>query len=237
MAKKTKRSGSGGTRAAYEKLKEAYKELKDANAEMIFRLAMMAEYHDETTGIHLVRVADYSAIIAEGLGLPGSEVEIIRDASPMHDVGKIMLPDSILKKKGKLTAKERALMKEHPFIGTEIFRGAKTPMLKACSVIAMSHHERFDGTGYPQGLKGDEIPLYGRIVALADCFDALTSRRPYKKAYSFEKSFSMLVEKAGTHFDPAVVMSFVRNKEKIKKIFEANRDIEAFLKDRGISYG
>ena len=234
MAKKSKKDTTGSTRTAYKKLKAAYKELKDSHIEMISRLAMMAEYHDETTGIHLVRVADYSAIIAEGLGLPKSEVEIVRDASPMHDVGKIMLPDSILKKQGKLTAKERSLMKKHPIIGTDIFRDARTPMLKACAVIAQSHHERFDGTGYPKGLKGDQIPLYGRIVALADCFDAFTSKRPYKKAYSFEKSFSMVVERAGTHFDPAVVMSFVRNKEKIRKIFEANKDIEAFLKDKGI---
>ena len=216
---------------AYEGLKKAYHDLRDSHIEMVFRLALMAEYRDPTTGTHLVRIADYSAIIAHGLGLPKEEVDVIRYASPMHDVGKVMLSDMILKKTGKLTTEERKMMNKHPEVGATIFERAKTPMLKACGEIALSHHERFDGTGYPKGLKGEEIPLYGRIVALADCFDAYTSKRPYKEAFSFEKAVNMVKERSGTHFDPKVVAAFLANIEKIKKIWEANRDIAAFMEE------
>ncbi len=235
MEKREKKDFQDKVHVAYQQLEKAYRDLKDAHVEMIFRMALLAEYRDPTTGIHLVRVADYSGITAEGMGLPKEEVEIIRYASPMHDIGKIMLPDSVLKKEGNLTDEERELMKNHPRVAASIFKNAKSPMLEACGVIALSHHERFDGTGYPDALKGEEIPLYGRIVALADCFDAYTSERLYKKAYGFEESVSMVVERAGTHFDPAVVMAFVRNKEKARRIWSANRDIEEFLRDMGVS--
>ena len=191
----------------------------------------MAEYRDPDTGVHLARIADYSTIIAKGLDLSPNEIDIIRYASPMHDVGKIMIPDAILKKKGKLTEEERALMHKHTEVGAEIFKNARSPIMKACGTIALVHHERFDGSGYPEHLKGKQIPLYGRIVALADCFDAYTSRRPYKKAYEFDRSFSMVMERVGTHFDPEVVMAFARDKNKIKKIWEAHRDIAVFLGD------
>jgi len=216
---------------AHEKLQKAHQELRDSHVEMIFRLALMAEFRDPVTGTHLVRVADYSSAIAEGYGLSPEEIEIIRFASPMHDVGKIILSDQILKKKGKLDSGEVKDMRRHTETGFEIFREAKSPVLKACGVIALTHHERFDGTGYPNKLKGDQIHLYGRIVALADCFDAYTSKRPYKEAIDFEESASMVMERAGTHFDPAVVMAFAKNKDKIKKIWEANQDIEDFLKE------
>ncbi len=141
----------------------------------------------------------------------------------------------ILKKKGKLTAKEKELVRKHPQVGAEIFKNSKSPIMKACQLIALTHHERFDGTGYPSKLKGEDIPLYGRIVALADCFDAYTSKRSYHEACDVEEAVSMVVERAGTHFDPAVVIAFVRNKEKIKKSWEANRDIKAFLDDMGVN--
>jgi HD-GYP domain-containing protein (c-di-GMP phosphodiesterase class II) len=216
---------------AYKQLKQAYSELRESHVEMIFNLALMAELRDSDTGGHLVRIADYSAAIAEGLGLPRKEVETIRYASAMHDIGKIMLPDSILKKRGSLTPQEKDLVHRHARVGADIFRDPRSRMMKACRDIALTHHERFDGTGYPQGLKGEEIPLYGRIVALADCFDAYATKRSYKKAFSFERSVSMIVERAGTHFDPAVVRAFVKNKNKIKKIWDANQDISHFLKD------
>jgi len=225
------------TETAYQKLKSAYRELKDSHIEMVFRLALIAEYRDPATGIHLVRIADYSTAIAEALQLPASEVDLLRYSSPMHDIGKIMLPDIILKKKGRLTLKEKELMRKHPEVGARIFEDAKSPMMRACGVIAMSHHERFDGKGYPCGIKGEDIPLYGRIVAVADCFDAYASKRPYKIAYGFEKSFSMIMERAGGHFDPAVVMAFSRDKKKIKRIWDANRNIEAFLAEMGIKFG
>jgi len=234
MAEKKKEKLRNEVRRAYDKLEEAYKELKGSHIEMIFRLAVIAESRDPSTGIHLVRIADYSSLIAEGLALPKREVELIRYSSPMHDIGKITLPDTILKKKGILTSEEVALMRKHPEAGARVFRDAKSPMLKACGVIALTHHERFDGSGYPQGMKGEDIPLYGRIVSLADCFDALTSKRPYKEAYGFDKSVSMILGKAGSFFDPAVVMAFMREKDRLKDIWEANRDIEDFLKDRGV---
>ncbi|MBU0683896.1 MAG: HD domain-containing phosphohydrolase [Candidatus Omnitrophota bacterium] len=220
--------------SAYKELREAYRKLENSQIEMIFRLALLTELRDPSTGTHLVRIADYSAIIAEGMTLPKEDVQLVRLASPMHDIGKIILPDSILKKKGKLTEKEMALMRKHPEVGAEVFKNAKSEIMQACKLIAYTHHEHFDGSGYPQGLKGEDIPVYGRIVALADCFDALTSKRSYKDAYSFDKSVSIVSEEAGTHFDPAVVISFIRNKEKIKKIWESNRDIEVFLENMGI---
>lgn len=235
MRIKHKRTYREEVKEAYHKLRKAYRELKNSNIQMIFRLAVMAEYRDLTTGTHLVRIADYSAIVADALGLSKAEVALIRYASPMHDIGKIILPDSILKKSGKLTQKERQIMKNHPLVGAEIFRNANTPLMKACGVIALAHHERYDGSGYPNGLKGDEIPLYARIVGVADVFDALTSKRSYKEAYGFEKSVSMIQELAGTQFDPVVVEAFVRNKRRIKGIWQANKDIENFLKGKGIS--
>ncbi len=225
----------GELQAAHGELQETYRRLKDAHIEMIFRMALMAEYRHHAMGTHLVRIADYSSILAEGLGLPAEEAEIIRYASPMHDIGKIMLPDSILKKSGRLTDKEAELMKKHPRVGADIFKNAKSPLLKACRTIALTHHERFDGKGYPSGLEGEEIPLYGRIVALADCFDAFISKRTYKEAYSFDKSVSMVQERAGGHFDPVLVDVFTDNKDKIRRIFNANRDIDDFLEDMGIA--
>jgi putative two-component system response regulator len=215
-------------------LKKSYKELRGSHVEMIFNLALMAELRDAATGGHLVRIADYSAAIAEALGLSENEIEIIRYASAMHDIGKIVLPDKILLKNGSLTTEEKEQVKKHPETGAEVFRNAKSPMMRACRDIALTHHERFDGTGYPEGLKGDEIPLYGRIVALADCFDAYATERSYKKAFSFEKSVAMVVARAGSHFDPSVVRAFLKTKNKIRKIWEANQDIELFLKDMGV---
>jgi len=234
MKEKSNKGNGSRIRVAYEELRKAYQKLEDSHIEMIFRLALLTEFRDPFTGTHLVRIADYSAIIAEGAGLPKEEVALVRLASPMHDIGKIILPDSILKKKGKLTAKERSLMQKHPAVGAEIFKDAKSGIMHACGVIALTHHEHFNGKGYPQGLKGENIPLYGRIVALADCFDALTAKRSYKEAYSFDKAASMIAEEAGTHFDPAIVISFIRNKEKIKKIWESNRDIEVYLEHMGV---
>ncbi|MFQ5952978.1 MAG: HD-GYP domain-containing protein [Candidatus Omnitrophota bacterium] len=224
-------------KAAYTELHKAYRQLRDSHVEMIFRLALMAEYRDVLTGTHLVRIADYSRIIAEGLGLPKDEIELIRYASPMHDIGKIILPDSILKKKGKLTPSEWKLVRKHPAVGGEIFKNATTPLLQICGIIASTHHERFDGKGYPRGLKGKRIPLYGRIVSLADYFDALTSDRSYKKAYAFDRSITMVLEEAGGHFDPAVVMAFMRNKDRVKEVWKANQDIEKFLKSMKVRRG
>ena len=232
--KKSKKAAYEDIRKAYRKLKKAYRAMKDSHVEMIFRMALLTEFRDPNTGRHLVRIADYSGVIADAMGLSKNDIDMIRLASPMHDIGKVMLSDSILKKKGKLTPAERALMKKHPEVGAEIFKSAHTPIMKACGVIALTHHERFDGEGYPQGLKGTKIPLYGRIAALADCFDALTSKRPYKRVFGFEESVDEVMGESGTHFDPVVVDAFCKAKSKIKGIWKANKDIELFLGDMGL---
>jgi len=154
-------------------------------------------------------MANYSCLIAQQLGLPDEEQKLILHAAPMHDVGKIGIPDQILLKPGPLTAEEFATMKTHTTIGFELLKGSVSMILQAATTIAVSHHEKYDGSGYPYGLAGDAIPLYGRIVAVADVFDALTSERPYKKAWSLERAADFLREGRGRHFDPDCLDAFL----------------------------
>ncbi len=218
----------------YTELKKAYKDLKESYIETILRFTLASNYKDEATGGHLVRIADYSVEIAKELGLSKKKIEIIKYASPMHDVGKIATPDAIIRKKGPLTPKERAIINRHTTVGANMFKDSSSPLLKAASIISLTHHEKYDGTGYPGGLKGDEIPLFGRIVALADVFDALTFSRFYKKAYGFEESFNMILKESGNHFDPDIVKAFIKRKKRIKRIWQANRDIASFVEDNKI---
>jgi len=214
---------------AHRELKSAYAEIKESYAEMIFRFALMAEYKDNTTGTHLVRIADYSTEIALGLRLPKKDIYYLRYGSPMHDIGKLVIPDAILKKKSGLTPEEREVVKKHASLGADIFKGARSPLLNVAGLISLTHHERYDGTGYPQGLKGKQIPLLGRVVALADVFDALTTQRPYKEAYAFAEAIRMIEDQSGKHFDPQVVKAFLRRKKRIRQIWEATKDIESFI--------
>ncbi|MFA5116055.1 MAG: HD domain-containing phosphohydrolase [Candidatus Omnitrophota bacterium] len=216
----------------YADLKKAYAEIRDSYAEMIFRFALIAEYRDESTGTHLVKIADYSTEIAREMGLSQKDIDNLRYASPMHDIGKIVIPDAILKKPGGLTPEEREVMKTHTTLGGDIFKNSKSPLLKVARTISLTHHERFDGTGYPNGLKGDDIPLFGRIVSVADVFDALTSKRPYKEAYGFDEAVELIKEGSGTQFDPAVVRAFLKRIEKIKQVWQATQDIELFLAEK-----
>ena len=190
-------------------------ELKEAYLDTIFRLSVAAEYKDDDTASHIHRMSRYSAILAEGLGLSAAEVESIRYASPMHDIGKLGVPDSILMKPGKLTPAEFKEMQNHTIFGAKILENAKAELLKVSEIIAMTHHEKWDGSGYPRGLKGESIPLSGRVVALADVFDALTSKRCYKPAFSLEESMKIIKEGSGRHFDAKVVQAFTDNLEKI----------------------
>ncbi len=214
---------------AYRELEETYKEVKDSYTEMIFRLALVAEYKDESTGVHLVRIADYSIELAHSMGLPEKDIELIKYASPMHDIGKLVIPDAILKKPSGLTPEEREIMKRHTVLGAEIFKGSKSPLLKAVKEICLTHHERYDGTGYPRGLKDKEIPLFGRIVGVADVFDALTSKRPYKEAYGFDEAVRMVESQSGKHFDPKLVKSFIKDLDKMRAIWKATKDLEKFI--------
>jgi HD-GYP domain-containing protein (c-di-GMP phosphodiesterase class II) len=193
-------------------------ELKEAYLDTIFRLSVAAEYKDDDTAAHIHRMSRYSSILAEGLGLSTIEVESIQYASPMHDIGKLGVPDSILMKPGKLTPQEFKEMQNHTIFGAKILENAKADLLRASEQIALTHHEKWDGSGYPRGLKGENIPLAGRIVALADVFDALTSKRCYKPAFSLEQSLDIIKEGGGRHFDPKVVQAFMANIEKILAI-------------------
>ncbi len=177
--------------------------------ELLFRLSRAAEFRDPETGAHIQRMAHYSRLIGESLGLSVADQDLILQAAPMHDVGKIGIPDAILLKPGKLTYEEFELMKGHSALGFELLSGSASFVLQAAASIAISHHEKFDGSGYPYGTIGEAIPLFGRIVAVADVFDALTSERPYKKAWELDRAVDFLREGAGQHFDPACVDAFL----------------------------
>ncbi len=190
------------------KVKERAQQLKDTKLEIIRCLGRAAEFKDNETGMHVIRMSHYSRIIAEALNFNGDWVDMLYNAAPMHDVGKIGIPDSILLKPGKLEGEEWEIMKKHVTYGVEILGGHESELLKMAKEIAESHHEKFDGSGYPNGLVGENIPLAGRIVAIADVFDALTSVRPYKEAWSIEKAVALIEEEAGKHFDPNLVRLF-----------------------------
>ena len=216
---------------AYKKLKQAYHEISESYTEMIFRIALVAEYKDEATGTHLVRIADYSTEIAKGLGLSEKDIYYLRYASPMHDIGKLVIPDEILKKKGGLTPEEMEVIRKHSTLGADIFKNTNSELLKTARIISLTHHERYDGTGYPRGLKGKEIPLFGRIIALADVFDALTTKRPYKEAFGFEESICIIKDQAGKQFDPHIVKVFLKRKNRIKRILQATKNVESFISE------
>lgn len=199
-------------------------ELKEAYYDTIFRLSVAAEYRDPETSNHLKRMSNYSRIIAKYMGLSTAEQEAILLASPMHDVGKIGISDAILLKPGRFTPEEREIMKEHPLIGSKILGDSDSYLMQKSAVIALTHHEKYDGSGYPHGLKGDDIPIEGRIVALADVFDALASKRPYKEAWELEDILSLIRRDTGTHFDPKVVAAFEAGIAEIMGIYHRYQD-------------
>ncbi len=199
-------------------------DLKQAYLDTIMRLAIAAEFRDTDTAVHIRRMSMYSAAIAEAFGYKADAVEQILYASPMHDIGKIGVSDRILLKPGKLTDEEFAEMKKHTTIGAAILEGAEAPVLKLSHEIALAHHEKWDGSGYPYGRKTDDIPLSARIVAVADVFDALSSVRCYKPAMPFEKAVAMIKEGAGKHFDPACVVAFEKALPRIQQIHREYSD-------------
>lgn len=203
-----------------DKVRERTKNLEETQKEIILRLGQAAEYKDNETGMHVIRMSRYSASIGRAAGLSKMECEMLLAASPMHDLGKIGIPDSILLKLGKLDEKEWEIMKTHPVIGAKILSNSNSELLKTAEAIALVHQEKWDGSGYPKGLKGEEIPIFGRIVALADVFDALTTERPYKKAWSIEKSVAFIEEQSGKHFDPQLVPHFIKILPEILEIKE-----------------
>ncbi|MCX5679697.1 MAG: HD-GYP domain-containing protein [Candidatus Omnitrophica bacterium] len=206
-------------------------QVREAYEDMLVRIAITAEYKDPGAGGHISRVSDYSTAIARSLGIPEDEVEVLRYASMMHDIGKIGIPDIILEKATSLSPEERKKIEEHTIIGGRIFEGSTSPIVMASAQIALTHHERYDGTGYPKGLKGEDIPLYGRIVSVADYFDAFVSERHYKKAWSFDDALADISKKTGSSFDPRIVSAFLGVKETIRQILDANNAIMDFVKN------
>jgi response regulator RpfG family c-di-GMP phosphodiesterase len=185
------------------------RELAQSRVEALERLALAAEYRDDDTQEHAKRIGRTATLLAERLGVPSDDRERLARAAPLHDLGKIAIPDAILLKPGKLTEQEFEAMKEHAAIGARILGGSRSGLLGMAEEIARTHHERWDGTGYPMGLRGDEIPLAGRIVAVADVFDALTHARPYKSAWQIDRAVAEIVAQSGLHFDPRVVDAFI----------------------------
>jgi response regulator RpfG family c-di-GMP phosphodiesterase len=213
-------------RAAWlaEEVGKATAEIREREREAVFRLARAAEFRDPETGAHIQRMAHYSKLIAAQLGLDQAQQDLILEAAPMHDVGKLGTPDMILLKPGKLTPEEFAVMKQHAAIGWEILKGSAAPTLQVAAEIAHTHHEKYDGSGYPRGLAGEQIPLFGRIVAIADVFDALTSARPYKPAWELDRAWTFITEGRGTHFDPACTDAFLAVQKAVIEIREQFRD-------------
>lgn len=196
-------------RALEGKVREQTAEINHTRLEIIQRLGRAAEYKDNETGFHVMRMSNYCKILAKSFGLDTETCELILQASPMHDIGKIGIPDHILLKPGKLDKEEWTIMKKHPEIGANIIGSHSSRLLQYAHIIALTHHEKWDGTGYPQGLSGEGIPILGRIVAIADVFDALITERPYKKAWPIQKAVDLIEEQAGKHFDPQIVMCFL----------------------------
>jgi len=201
-----------------EEVRKATSEIVQRERETVIRLSKAAEYRDPETGAHILRMAHFSELIAKGLGLSAADQELLLEAAPMHDIGKVGIADGILLKPGRLTPDEFDVMKQHAIFGYEILKGSSSKVLQAGADIARAHHEKFDGTGYPQGLQGEGIPIFSRIVAVADVFDALTSERPYKKAWSLEQAVDHLKANAGTHFDPLCVDAFLAQWDAVLEI-------------------
>ncbi|GBE09070.1 cyclic di-GMP phosphodiesterase response regulator RpfG [bacterium BMS3Bbin11] len=194
------------------------REILARERETLLRLAKAGEYRDEGTGNHVLRIARYTRLLAEALQLSRRDCEELELAAPMHDIGKVGVPDSILLKEGPLDEQETEIMREHPDIGHEILRDSESRYINLGAEIALSHHEKYDGTGYPNGLKGDAISLAGRIVAVVDVFDALTTRRPYKEAWLMEDAVDYIRNASGSHMDPDVVGAFLGNLERFRQI-------------------
>ncbi|MBF0340993.1 MAG: response regulator [Magnetococcales bacterium] len=200
------------------------RELEETRVEVIRQLGRAADYRDNETGMHVMRVSGYVRLLALRFGLCEAEAEILQLASPMHDVGKIGVPDAILLKPGKLTEEEFQVIRTHPEIGWRIIGEQKSAILHLGGVVSLTHHEKWNGQGYPRGLQGEAIPVAGRIVAVADVFDALTAVRPYKRAWSVEDALNFVAREAGEHFDPGLAQLFLGMRTEIGQIMEQYRD-------------
>ncbi|MEO3713483.1 HD domain-containing phosphohydrolase [Roseateles flavus] len=209
-----------------EEVRKATAQAVQREHETVIRLSRAAEYRDPETGAHILRMAHYSHLIARALGLSQAQQELILVAAPLHDIGKVGVADAILLKPGRLTPDEFELMKQHTVYGYEILRDSTSEILQAGAIIALGHHEKFDGSGYPNRLRGEDIPIFSRIVAVADVFDALTSARPYKPAWTLEDASQWIRNQSGSHFDPACVAVFFEHWEEVQGIRKRFGDSE-----------
>jgi putative two-component system response regulator len=210
-----------------EAVQERTRELHSTRLQVVQRLGRAAEFRDEETGNHILRMSHISALLAKAIGWSEARCDLILNASPMHDIGKIGIPDAILLKPGQLDAGEWEIMKSHTVIGARLLDGDDSELLRMARDIALSHHEKWDGTGYPHGLSGEDIPQAARIAALADVFDALTSERPYKVAWTIEASVELIRSRSGTHFDPALVGALMEQLPAVMEIRERFSDQRA----------
>jgi len=199
-------------------------EIHERELETLAKLAKAGEYRDKTTGNHLMRMAKYSAMIGRHLGLGVETNHVLEVSAPMHDIGKIGIPDSILIKEGPLTPAEMQVMQTHPRIGYDILKGSPSKYLSIGAIIALGHHEKYDGTGYPNGLHGDDIPIAARVVAVADVFDALVSQRPYKRAWKLDEGFTYLKSQRGKHFDPTCTDAFLADITRVEGVLREFAD-------------
>ncbi|HZF71194.1 two-component system response regulator [Sulfuricurvum sp.] len=207
-----------------QKLQERTEEIVLTRMEVIRQLGRAAEFKDNETGTHILRMSAYAKLIAQKIGLDNARTELIYLSAPMHDIGKIGTPDAVLQKPGSLTPEEWEVIRKHPNQGADIIGNHHSLLLQTARIVSLTHHERFDGTGYPNGIKGYDIPLAGRIVAIADVFDALTSRRPYKEAWSIERAVEYLQDQKGKHFDGELVDIFLQHMDEIKAIMTQFKD-------------
>ena len=191
-----------------QKIRDRTQELRNTQLEIIHRLGHAAEYKDNETGYHIIRMSLYCGVMGQAVGMAPAEVEMLQRASPMHDVGKIGIPDRVLLKPAKLDPEEWLVMKTHAAIGADLLSGSNSALIQLAAVIALTHHEKWDGSGYPRGLRGEAIPLAGRICAICDVFDALTSERPYKRAWTVQEAVAEIRAGSGRHFDPQLVATF-----------------------------
>jgi len=204
---------------------QLHHEIEETQREIIFTMGEIGESRSKETGNHVKRVAEYSYIIAKGLGMDQDECDLIKMASPMHDIGKVAIPDAVLKKPGKLDEEEFAIMQSHTTIGYGLLKNSTRKILKSAAILAHEHHEKWNGKGYPLGLKGEEIHIYGRITAIADVFDALGSERVYKAAWELDRILNLFKEERGHHFDPQIVDVFMNELPKILHIRDNYTDI------------
>ena len=207
-------------------VQDATREIRERERETLIRLARAGEFRDEETGNHVIRMARYSSLVAKAIGMDADYVETVERAAPLHDIGKIGIPDQILLKPARLDMEESKLMRQHALIGYEILKDSPSKYLRMGALIALGHHEKVDGTGYPNGLVGDHIPLPARIVAVADVYDALTSVRPYKQAWPNDRALQFLAENRGTHLDGELVDAFLRMRDDVARIQHELRDTE-----------